>query len=64
MGFLDIEPLFVSVGGVVVIEPKAIVIWAESVAETDSWVGNCGVGLRTGKTHLTQLPFLVGPLVS
>jgi len=36
---------------VVVIEPGAIRV--ESVAETDGWVGNGGVGLRTWKTHLT-----------
>jgi len=44
---LDVEPPFVGVAGVVVIEPEAITIRAESVAETDGWVGNGGVGLRT-----------------
>ena len=33
--FLGIEPPFVDIAGMVVIEPEAIVIRAESVAETD-----------------------------
>ena len=59
--FLGVERPFVGAAGVIVIEPEAIVIRVESVAETNGWVGSGGVGLRTWKTYLTQLPFLIGP---